>query len=175
MPKLCPHCREELEYLSYREDAIVYGSYSIETEDYEQDETDVVGGLILSCPECEETINSINDLINSEEEEERQHSIGEDMFNHPSRITLSSPPLNEEEKELPVPPAINDEWKGEYSGYNNRNNMPKPSEIIICPQCGNKNEAKIDEELKCYNCNKKFNRNTAKKIIPLNNNNQGIF
>ena len=151
----CPHCNKEITLLNYKEDAIIYGTIAIETEDYEQDDTETIGGLIFTCPECEEEIDSLEDLIIDDEEEEMPR---------PNTGTIK-----EEEKELPVPQAIDDKWKNEYSGFHNSNDIPRPSEILICPQCGNKNEAKIDENIECYNCNKRFNRITAKKIIPLDN------
>lgn len=166
----CPHCNEEITYLCYKEDALIYGTLAIETEDYEQDEVESIGRLILTCPECDKEINSTDDLIDTEEE-----SIDNLLNEEEEREESQTPNTIKEEKELPVPPAIDDEWKREYSGFNNSHYTPKLSEILICPQCGNKNEAKIDEDIECYSCNKEFNRNTAKKIIPLNNNNQGII
>ena len=174
----CPHCNEEIEHLNYYENATIYGSYDIETEDYEQEETEPAGGARFECPGCNEKINSIDDLIDTEEEErlrERQRERNRpalDFNINPERSrpipTLDLSPLDtEEERELPVPPAIDQNWRGEYSGYHNSHDRQKQSAILTCPNCGSKNEAIENETIECYKCGKEVNLLNAKKTIPV--------
>lgn len=156
----CPHCEEEIRYLNYQEDATNFGTYDIESEDYELDETEADGNLRYYCPKCDEEIISIGNLINTEEESPRENIDG--------LIPLPLDNNNDEERNLPIPPAITQEWNGEYSGFHNSNDTSKDSEILVCPFCNQKVEAIIDEKVECSNCNKEFNRDTAKKRIPIN-------
>lgn len=161
MPQFkCPHCEEEITELRYHEDATIYGSYDIETEDYEHEETEGNGRIKFTCPECDENINSADDLINVEE---REIIASRDN----TRLILRE---KEERRELPVPEAIEQNWKGEYSGFHNSNDRQKQSAIIICPKCGSKNEAIENETIECYKCNKEINLLNAKKIIQIENN-----
>ena len=73
--------------------------------------------------------------------------------------------LAEAERELPVPPAIEQNWRGEYSGYHNSHDRQRSSAILICPKCGSKNEAIENETVECYKCNKEINTFNAKEII----------
>jgi predicted RNA-binding Zn-ribbon protein involved in translation (DUF1610 family)/DNA-directed RNA polymerase subunit RPC12/RpoP len=168
----CPHCGEEIDCLKYCEDATIYGSYDIETEDYEQEETEGDGGVRFRCPECDESIGSTDDLINTEEEERRRQTLASRAnMGQETAPTLDihafdpRPNINEEEKELPVPPAIDQNWRGEYSGYHNSHDRQKESAILTCSECGSKNEAIENETVECYICGKKLNQTNAKKII----------
>ena len=180
----CPHCEAEIEELLYTEDAAIYGTYTIETENYNQDETEASGGIRFECPECNEGINSINDLINTEEierERQRENERIRQRFDIRQEEPRPIPALDlsaldtEEERELPVPPAIDQNWRGEYSGYHNSHNRQKQSAILTCPKCGSKNEAIENETVECYKCGKKINTSTAKKITPIEKPNNPNF
>lgn len=183
----CPHCEAEINHLLCQEDATIYGTFDIETQDYEQEDTDAEGGLRYKCPECHEGINSIDDLIDTEEEErqrerlrERQRernrptpsfAIGPDRSRTIQNLELSIPYTESEStEELPVPPAIEQSWRGEYSGFNNSHNRQKQLFVLVCPNCKNKNETLDNEEIECYNCHKKLNQANAQKVIPIENN-----
>ena len=170
MGKLCPHCREEITSLQYLEDATIYGTFDIETEDYEQDETEADGNLRFRCPECDEAINSVEDLIDSEEDQTCRTNE-QILTDYRTSQENNRPDDNngEEGRDLPVLPAIDHDWRGEYSGYHNSHDTQKPTEIIVCPKCKCKTEAIIGETVECYNCNKEFNNSNAKKIIKIDN------
>ena len=166
----CPHCEVEIDQLLYQEDATIYGTFDIETQDYEQNETEGEGGLRFRCPECDEIIDSVvEDLINTEEEERTNQRRRQILMSRTNVFDLGLN-IDEEERELPIPPAINQEWRGEYSGFHNSHDRQKQLYILVCSKCGSKNEALDNEEIECYHCNKKLNKVNAKKIIPIENN-----
>ena len=174
----CPHCDEEIDCLKYCEDATIYGSYDIETEDYEQEETEAEGGVNFRCPECDENIGSTDDLINTEEEREnrrrRENTTPRDRIRPiPVRcestlaLDLDLSNNTEEGRELPIPEAIKQEWRGEYSGYHNSHDKQKQLYILVCSKCGSKNETLDNETVECYNCGKELNQANAKKVIAI--------
>ena len=169
MPYECPLCSEEIDHLLYKEDATVYGTYDIETEDYEREDVDTDGGLRFTCPECDGDIDSIDDLIDTEARERERENQEERQNNGwiPAILANESrpSPAEEERRELPIPPAIDQNWRGEYSGYHNSHDRQKQSAILICPHCGSKNEAIENETIECYKCGKDLNLQTAKEII----------
>jgi predicted RNA-binding Zn-ribbon protein involved in translation (DUF1610 family) len=174
----CPHCNEEINHLLYYENATIIGTYDIETEDYDRDDTEADGEVRFVCPNCDERINSIDDLIDTElEERDRRRRIEtltrqnpRSVFNLdsiPPEARINPTTLNGPERELPVPPAIDQNWRGEYSGYYNSHDRQKRSAILTCPKCGCKNEAIENETVECYKCGKKINLQTAKKIVEI--------
>ena len=173
MPKKCPHCEEEIGHLNYNEDGTIHGNYDIETEDYEQEETVADGGTRFYCPECQERIDSVDDLIDIEDRIDVTPDLRFDQ-------AIPTPPIrptndNEEEgRNLPVPPAIDSRWRGEYSGYHNSHDTQKNSAILTCPYCNCKNEAIESENVECYNCGKKINRSNEKKIVEIKKPNRGL-
>jgi len=174
----CPHCDTEIDRMNYREDGTIYGTYDIETDDYEQEDTEAQGNLKYSCPNCDEDIDSVEDLIDTEEPETATPPGITGQFRLPLlhiQVNNTLNDITEEERSLPVPPAIDSDWRGEYSGHNNAHNPPKNSAILTCPHCNNKNEAMEGENIECYNCGKEVNRSNAKKIIEIEKPNRGFF
>ena len=180
----CPHCEVEIDHLLYQEGATIYGTFDIETQDYEQDESEADGNTRYECPECNERINSINDLIDTTEEiRERERRRLTTRFTVDSERPRPMPALDlssfntesESAEELPVPPAIDQNWRGEYSGFNNSHNRQKQSAILTCPKCGSKNEAIENETVECYKCGKEINTSTAKKVTQVEKPNNPNF
>lgn len=72
MPYKCPHCEEEIEHLNYSTNGYEYGSYHIDSQDYDCDGSEHDGGTTFNCPECDEEINHPDDLEEVEEETEEE-------------------------------------------------------------------------------------------------------
>lgn len=66
--KKCPHCEATIEYLNYEVEVREWGSYGIENDDYQPDDSEWIDGTSsLRCPECGyET--SVEELIDTEDE-----------------------------------------------------------------------------------------------------------
>lgn len=170
----CPECDCEIDHLIYSEESVTHGIYDIPSEEHETEETEPTGnGPDYCCPECNETIeieNVIRIEDNNEDRNREEHRRRILNSGIPQSNPFFLPPQNENNesrRDLPVPAAIDQNWRGSYSGYHNSHDTPKPTEILICPQCGCKTEATIEETIECHNCNKQFNRKTAKKIIQI--------
>ena len=59
----CPHCEEEITYLSYSCQVTEWGSYDIEDEQFNHDDTGDGDSYCYSCPECSEEFNSSNEDV----------------------------------------------------------------------------------------------------------------
>jgi len=77
MPYKCIHCDEIIEYLRYSTDASAYGTYGIESGDYDEDGCDHNGETFYSCPECDSDSTSYSNIaeeITCEDAEELEQS-----------------------------------------------------------------------------------------------------
>lgn len=72
----CPHCHEEITRLNYSVDTNEYGSVDIDVDnecvgdDYETDGSDSNSDYFYTCPECNEEICSVSDLLHDDENPE---------------------------------------------------------------------------------------------------------
>lgn len=81
MPR-CPHCRSELDTLYYHQTITEYGHVSSSRAyglEWDVDDSDSHGDIVISCPDCERTINmDPDDFFNQPEEPDENEEDAED-------------------------------------------------------------------------------------------------
>lgn len=177
----CPECENEITYLDYTVGATAYGTYNIEEGNTEEEEVEESGERIYKCPECGEELRT-DQIIRENNEQEvlnREAQIlrtaQEERNNRPQpqppwgmrRTQTPNPDEDNPSNNRPIEPAIEQSWRGQYSGYHNSHDTRKQIYILTCPSCGHKTEAEEKETITCQKCNKAFNKETAKNVIEI--------
>jgi len=139
---ICPHCGEHITSLDYQAPQIDYGTFWIESGDWDSDRSDNEGDTTYRCPECNETINNIDELeiYKSKEEKEKE----------------------EKEKQKPLT-----EKNKLIEKFNNTEIEIKNGNFYKCPKCKTEYELDRYEEQAMCKCGTIIRRNISNKINKL--------
>ena len=120
----CPHCKAKIRHLNYNQAVTEYGTYALEDECTDMDNSEYNGDMNYACPNCGDDIDSPEDLEEVKEEEKKDDDIVE-----------IKPPIT---KNMLV------EESPSYRTYEN---------IIRCPKCETVSEFSCEERsLFCRKC-----------------------
>lgn len=80
MPHRCSECAAEISSLNYSADAREYGTWDINEQNHECDETEgAEGGFIYCCPECNSESSNPEDIYEEYDEDEEDEGEGEEV------------------------------------------------------------------------------------------------
>lgn len=135
MPSFCAHCDVEIDHLQYSSNVIEWGSSDLDGASMDCNDSDIQE-TNYECPECSESINPEEDVIQIDEEEEEENA-----------------PPKDTTKVVKV-------WKDDMFA---EGRYSRPSKIMQCKKCEHAFEVNDkDTDVECVKCNAKL---TSKNLI----------